>query len=120
MPAYRIYRLKEPVRRQFRWAPHTAGLTVVKPRDYEPDGSVEAAGLYSAWAALRSTATPLGVGDLLETETGTLFICKYVGFEQARWERPEAAAAGAWQASPASGSAGETTAPAPYDDREVV
>ncbi len=115
MPTYRIYRLKEPVRRQFRWAPHTAGLTVVKPRDYELDGSIEAAGLYSAWAALKTTAAPLGVGDLLETETGELFICKYVGFEEARWEHPEAAAAGAGQAEPA----GKTTAPAPYDDRNV-
>jgi hypothetical protein len=29
------------------------------------------------------------VGDLLETETGDLRICKYVGFEPAKWFVPE-------------------------------
>ncbi len=35
MPVYQIHRLKETQRQQFRWAPHTSGVTIVKPKDYE-------------------------------------------------------------------------------------
>jgi hypothetical protein len=34
---------------------------------------------------LRESQQPLGIGDLLERETGELSICKYVGFEMASW-----------------------------------
>jgi hypothetical protein len=90
MPVYRIHRLKANQRQQFRSAPHTSGTTGVKPRDYVADGSVEAPGAYGAWAALRGTERALEVGDLLETEGGTLHLCKYVGFEEVRWILPEA------------------------------
>lgn len=89
MPVYRIHRLKDAQREHFRRAPHVSGVTSVKAKDYEEAGSIEAPGLYAAWAALRESDRPLGVGDLLETETGDLVICKYVGFEQARWVLPE-------------------------------
>jgi|GEM_PF-1612165 hypothetical protein len=89
MPSYRIYRLKESQRQVFRWAPHTSGATLVKPRDYVEGGSVEAPGVYAAWAALRETEQAVNVGDLLETPTGELFICKYVGFEEAKWALSE-------------------------------
>lgn len=89
MAAYRIYRLKETQRNHFRWAPHTSGATVVKPRDYEQTGSVEAPTVYAAWSRLRETQEALKVGDLLQEEQGDLCICKYVGFEQARWVLPE-------------------------------
>ena len=89
MPVYRIHRLKENQRQQFRWAPHTTGATDVKPKDYEPAGSVEAANSYSAWFALKDGEDALKVGDLLESEGGDLLICKYVGFEAARWVLPE-------------------------------
>ena len=85
MPAYRIHRLKENQRQQFRWAPHTSGAASVKPRDYQEDGSVEAPSAYAAWALLRDSDQALQVGDLLESEDGKLYICKYVGFEEARW-----------------------------------
>lgn len=89
MPAYRIYRLTESRRTSFRWAPHTSGTTSVKPRDYEEDGSTGALSPYAAWFQLKEGEKPLEVGDLLETPEGQLFICKYVGFEQAEWVLPE-------------------------------
>lgn len=119
MPAYRIYRLKEHLRQQFRWAPHTSGAALVKPRDYEPDGSVEASGVYAAWAALKSGPHPLSVGDLLESDKGELFLCKYVGFDEARWEQPEPRARPS-APSVAPAPSGEPPAPAPYDERDGV
>lgn len=103
MPAYRIYRLKENQRQHFRWAPHTSGATDVRPKDYEPGGSVEGSSMYGAWFALRESERPLNVGDLLETEHGELHICKYVGFEQARWVLPEVTS-GLESSPPASGA----------------
>jgi len=91
MASYRIHRLNETQRRQFRWAPHTGGATEVKPRDYQDGGSLEAPGEYAAWAALRGSDRALAVGDLLEKEDGALLICKYVGFEEARWVLSETA-----------------------------
>jgi len=61
----------------------------VRPRDYREDGWVEAPSPYAAWFLLRDRGVPLRVGDLLESERGELQICKYVGFEQARWEAPQ-------------------------------
>ena len=89
MPAYQIHRLKESHRQQFRWAPHTSGVTVAKPRDYEPGAMVEAASPYAVWLALRDTEQPLQVGDLLEIAGAELRIYKYIGFEEARWWTPE-------------------------------
>jgi hypothetical protein len=90
MRAYRIYRMKEAPRKQFRWAPHVSGSTSVKRKDYEEDERVEAANEYAAWSRLRESERPLAVGDLLETEAGDLLICKYVGFDPAHWWVPEA------------------------------
>ncbi len=58
---------------------------MVKPRDYHEDGSVNAPGPYAAWTALRDSEKALALGDVLEREDGALLICKYVGFEEARW-----------------------------------
>jgi hypothetical protein len=89
MPLYRIHRMKESPRQQFRWAPHVSGSASLKPRDYEQRGEVEARNEYEAWTSLREAGTPLAVGDLLESEDGQLRICKYVGFEPAQWVLPE-------------------------------
>jgi hypothetical protein len=89
MPVYRIYRMKDAPRQQFRWAPHVSGSASAKPRDYEPAGPVEARHEYDAWRILRDNGQPLAVGDLLETEDGQLRLCKYVGFEPAQWVTPE-------------------------------
>jgi hypothetical protein len=100
MAQYRIHRIKDTPRESFRWAAHTGGLAVVKPKDYEPDGMVEAATAYAAWRALGSEARPLRPGDLLEIVTpddspGILQIAKYIGFEPARWYVPEPKSEGA-------------------------
>ena len=85
MRVYRIYRMKESPRQQFRWAPHVSGSTSVKRKDYDEAGSVQAANEYAVWQQMREAKTPLGVGDVLETETGELLVSKYVGFEPAEW-----------------------------------
>ncbi len=97
MPSYQIHRLKEPQRQQFRWAPHTAGVTIVKQKDYDPGTVVEAATPYALWLALRDGDHPIGPGDLIEvagqgqSPGGELRILKYIGFEEARWYVPEPA-----------------------------
>ena len=93
MAAYQIHRLRETARQQFRSAPHTSGVTIVKPKDYEKDSVVEASSPYAAWMALRESETALQVGDLLELESGEIRIFKYIGFEEARWYVPEPAPA---------------------------
>jgi hypothetical protein len=90
MAVYRIYRIKDAAQQHFRWAPHVGGCASVKPKDYEQRGEVEALHEYDAWRALRESGEPLVVGDLLETESRELRICKYVGFEPAQWVLPEA------------------------------
>ena len=89
MPAYRIHRMKDHYRQHFRWAPHTSGMTVVKPKDYEAGAAVEAASPYAVWLELRESEQALEVGDVLEAENGELRIYKYIGFEEARWFVPE-------------------------------
>lgn len=89
MPVFRIHRMKDQPRQNFRFAPHVSGAANVKPKDYEFSDEVEAENEYAAWAMLRNAERPLGVGDLLELPSGLLKICKYVGFEEARWILPE-------------------------------
>ncbi|MGD0134978.1 MAG: hypothetical protein ABSE57_23255 [Bryobacteraceae bacterium] len=95
MPAYQIHRLKETQRQQFRWAPHTPGVTIVKLKDYEAGPVVEAATPYALWLALRESDKAIAVGDLIEVlgdvPGGELRILKYIGFEEARWYVPEPA-----------------------------
>ncbi len=110
MPCYRIYRMKDSQRQNFRWAPHTSGVTPVKPRDYEPESQIDAPSAYAAWAALQSSEKPLLVGDLLETEGGEVRIYKYVGFEEAKWVLPEVKT-GLESAPVASGGSGSDAAP---------
>jgi hypothetical protein len=88
MPLYRVFRMKDSPRQQFRWAPHVSGPANAKPKDFEPAGQVEALHEYDAWRVLRESGEPLLVGDLLESAEG-LRICKYVGFEPAQWIVPE-------------------------------
>ena len=89
MPSFRVYRMKDSPRQQFKWAPHVSGCASVKPKDYEQRGQVDALHEYDAWRLLKDSGEALAVGDLLETEDGHLRICKYVGFEPAQWIIPE-------------------------------
>jgi hypothetical protein len=85
--------MKDAPRQQFRGAAHVSGAASIKPRDYESAAEIEAHNEYAAWALLRNTDHPLNVGDLLEAISesgeGRLRICKYVGFEEARWFVPQ-------------------------------
>ena len=89
MAAYLIYRMKDQASQQFRWAPHVSGATQIKRKDYEQGASIDAGNEYAAWQALRDMGSPLRVGDLLESPSGELRICKYVGFDAAQWIAPE-------------------------------
>ena len=103
MPLYRIHRIKETPRENFRWAAHTGGEVVVKPKDYEGTRTVEGATPYAAWKRLLEEKEALVPGDLLEfleenADSGApnnlvrqpqLLITKYIGFEPARWFVPE-------------------------------
>ena len=102
--------MKDAPRQHFRSAPHVSGAASVKPKDYEAaaeveagvEASVEADNEYAAWALLRATEQPLNVGDLLELPEGGLRICKYVGFDEARWFIPEAPGQASLPTLPAS------------------
>jgi hypothetical protein len=89
MPVYQVYRLKDHLRQQFRWAPHVSGVAAVKPKDYEECFTIEAETAYDAWNRLKDTDRKLLVGDLLGIEERGLRILKYIGFEEARWVLPE-------------------------------
>jgi hypothetical protein len=98
MQTYRIHRLKDHLRNQVRFGPHVSGPATVKPRDYQildpkdirAEDQVEAETPYAAFFALRDSAAPLQVGDLLESAAdGSLRIFKFVGFEEAQWALPE-------------------------------
>lgn len=106
MPAYQIHRLRESHRQQFRWAPHTSGVSIAKPKDYDKGDLIEAIGPYALWIALKETEQALQVGDLLESESGELRIYKYIGFEEAQWFVPEPAPQ---PAEPVTGIAAEAT-----------
>jgi hypothetical protein len=89
MPSYRIHRLKDHLRQNFRNAPHVSGTASAKPRDYSPGESVEAKTPYGAYFELRGSSTPMEPGDILESDSGELRIYKYIGFEDAQWVLPE-------------------------------
>ncbi len=91
MPRFRIHRLKDHLRQNFRFAPHLSGTAIVKPRDYELDeeAAIEAASPYAAFFALREAPRPIQVGDMLECEDHSLRIFKFVGIEDAQWVLPE-------------------------------
>jgi hypothetical protein len=103
MPAYRVFRMKENLRQQFRWAPHLSGVTGVKPKDYEEIFTIDAPTLYAAWNDVRGTGQELIVGDLLSWDTD-LRILKYIGFEEARWILPEAPRPATFQEAAPQGS----------------
>jgi hypothetical protein len=85
MPSYRIHRLKDHLRQQFRFAPHMSGTATLKAKDYAPGDTIDASSPYAAFFQMKDTGTPLEVGDLLESESGSLRVFKYVGFEEAQW-----------------------------------
>jgi len=105
--------MKDAPRQSFRSAPHVSGAANAKPKDYEAAAEIEADNEYAAWAVMRSTEQPLNVGDLLESPEGHLRICKYVGFEEARWFVPEPPPQASLPA-PLSGAPPEAAPQAPH------
>jgi hypothetical protein len=94
MPRYRIHRIKQAPFETFRWAAHTGGLAVIKPKDYDFGEEIQAETPYAVWKCFAATGNPLRPGDVLETELNdgtptSLFITKYIGFEPAQWFVPE-------------------------------
>ena len=90
MPSFRIHRIRETMKEQFRWKAHTGGAGVVKPKDYEVGGEMDAATPYALWNRMKIEGKPLCPGDVLETvqndgTAGELQIFKYIGFEPAKW-----------------------------------
>lgn len=94
MPRYRVHRMKDTPRENFRWSAHTGGLAIVKPKDYEAAEELEAATPYALWKCLVAEGKGLCPGDVLEIvaaegAAGELQIAKYIGFEPAKWYVPE-------------------------------
>lgn len=92
MASYQVFRLKENLRQQFRWAPHLSGVTGVKEKDYEFAYSMEAESPYALWHSVNGTEGQLRVGDVICCGEAELRILKYIGFEEARWIVPESRA----------------------------
>jgi hypothetical protein len=90
MPVYHVFRLKENLQQQFRWAPHLGGVTGVKPKDYQEIFTIDAPSPYAAWHELAASERALKVGDLLSDGDAGLYILKYIGIEEAHWIVPEA------------------------------
>jgi hypothetical protein len=85
VPVYRLYRMKDSPRQNFRWAPHTIGPAQAKQKDYDLAGEHNAPSAYSLWQSLKPTEASLQVGDIIELPDGSLRIFKYVGFEEVEW-----------------------------------
>ncbi len=89
MPLFRIYRMKDSPRQQFRWAPHVSGSASVKPKDYEQDGEIEAQNEYDAWQRTKESEKPLELGRrpgplansffvaLIPRRSNTIGLCRY-------------------------------------------
>ena len=64
MPRYRIHRIRESMKEQFRWLAHTGGTATVKPKDYEVGGESEAATPYALWMSPKADGNALCHGDV--------------------------------------------------------
>ena len=87
MPNYRVFRMKDSPRQQFRWAPHVSGAANAKPKDFEPSGEVEALHEYDAWRILREAGTPHRVEWYPGVEHGFVFPLRLHAYERAAAER---------------------------------
>jgi len=91
--------MRDIPRENFRWAAHTGGLAILKPKDYELGEEISAANPYECWRTALARGTPLRPGDVLQvienpelglqSSAGELFVTKYIGFEPAQWFVPE-------------------------------
>jgi hypothetical protein len=111
MPHYRVHRMKDAPRENFRWAPHIGGAAVLRARDYDAAEEMEAGNPYELWKTMADRGHSLHPGDVLERLdlenssieiSGPLQITKYVGFEPARWFVPEPKPDSSASAAPAA------------------
>ena len=85
MATFFIKRLRPFLQEKCKWSPIGGPLSPLKVNDFLDDGEVLADSLYHAWALLREQSKDLRVGDLLVTESESVFVCTYSGFEEASW-----------------------------------
>jgi hypothetical protein len=91
MPCFRIYWLTDDHLDAFRQKPPRNGPEPVRIKHYVEGADMEAVSPYDAWLRLQGDAPErqgrrvFGVGDILQSETGSLEICRYWGFEPAIW-----------------------------------
>ena len=96
MSRYRVLLLKDSKIPAYREASPREGNYRLHRSQYEPAGEIEAPSPYSAWQKLRGEELarrgfrPLGVGDALETESASLVVCNFWGFDPAEWHVPQA------------------------------
>jgi hypothetical protein len=82
---FRIHKIKDAPGENFRWAAHTGGSAVIKPKDYDLAEEIEATTPYAVWKALAAEPQALRPGDVLDIlnpdgSSGDLLITKYIGF----------------------------------------
>ena len=90
MATFFIKRLRPFLQEKYRWSPIGAVPNPLKPNDFLDDGEILGDSVYHAWTLLREQSRELRVGDLLVTESESVFICTYSGFEEAAWLAPVA------------------------------
>ena len=117
MPVFRIHRMKEGPRQQFRWAPHVSGAANVKPKDYEAAGEIEAENEYAAWALLRGSETPLHGGRPARTRDRPAAHLQVRGLRRSALVYTGGAGSGAFRAAAAGAGAPVRTR---RDNREIL
>ena len=91
MPRFRTYWLTDAHLEAFREKPPRNGPEPVRIKHYEEGANIDAVSPYDAWLRLQGDAPErregraFGVGDILESEDGSVEICRYWGFEPAAW-----------------------------------
>ena len=85
MATFFIKRLRPTLQEKAKWAPLSNGAVTLKLSDYDDDGQIDAANPYDAWSQMRANSHDLRVGDVIGDEKGTVYLCRYSGFDEAQW-----------------------------------
>lgn len=89
MPRYKVFRLCISQVEKFRDRSPAPKPYQLKTGDYQEGGEVEAASPYAAWKQLQDRDDDperrFGVGDVLATESASLLVLNYWGFDEAGW-----------------------------------
>lgn len=90
MAIFFIKRLRPFLQEKYKWSPLSTAPNPLKQNDFLDDGDILADSVYHAWKLLQEQSRELRVGDLLVTESESVFLCTYSGFEEAAWLPPAA------------------------------